>query len=515
MATPQNILTAERQKMLEEKLKVHIQREYDLGEKVIGLLKQKKQLEETLQEQQTAHSKLEGELAEIAAQKNEAEQNFSDAQKSLHEQQRTLKSRSRLIQQDEEQSRGTLEQLHRQIDALREELQSMDSQKQTEQAQLAEKIIRLQRKEQAQQQKLHQLVTHRDEVEKRLAFVVKKYKRLALLQKQQKKQHEQQLESLYQEQIHREARIELLRDEQKVNEEALLKEIETLKEEKAALQAKLGQQDESGAPTTWANDENLLQVIERQNQYIQELKDKAHQRSVMLREENDALRKEMDDLASSQDKVKWENHLLETSLKDLQSDLTEYMNLKQKFDAVQREKENFEKMLQRRLHLFEEQQEAAPVKVARELPAATEIIPAAERPGTFRHWLRRVLPKKRGLFSWMNMGNPRLLNAVLFALAIFLAFWIYQMIPWRYMQIGKPTAARQEQAKRVILDATETPEGTAAQDDAIHAQPTPEADKQATPAASPTPTVKKKAVSTESVNAASSKTPLLGGAGVG
>ena len=509
MATPQNVLTAERQKMLEEKLKVHIQREYDLGEKVIGLLKQKKQLEETLQEQQTAHAKLEGELAEIAAQKNEAEQNFSDAQKSLHEQQRTLKSRSRLIQQDEEQSRGTLEQLHRQIDALREELQSMDSQKQTEQAQLAEKIIRLQRKEQAQQQKLHQLVTHRDEVEKRLAFVVKKYKRLALLQKQQKKQHEQQLESLYQEQIHREARIELLRDEQKVNEEALLKEIETLKEEKAALQAKLGQQDESSAPTTWANDENLLQVIERQNQYIQELKDKAHQRSVMLREENDALRKEMDDLASSQDKVKWENHLLETSLKDLQSDLTEYMNLKQKFDAVQREKENFEKTFQRRLRLFEEQQEAAPVKVARELPAATEIIPAAERPGTFRHWLRR------GLFSWMNMGNPRLLNAVLFALAMFLAFWIYQMIPWRYMQIGKPTAARQEQAKRVILDAPETPESTAAQDDAIHAQPTPEANKQATPAASPTPTVKKKAVSTESVNAASSKTPLLGGAGVG
>ena len=509
MATPQNVLTAERQKMLEEKLKVHIQREYDLGEKVIGLLKQKKQLEETLQEQQTAHAKLEGELAEIAAQKNEAEQNFSDAQKSLHEQQRTLKSRSRLIQQDEEQSRGTLEQLHRQIDALREELQSMDSQKQTEQAQLAEKIIRLQRKEQAQQQKLHQLVTHRDEIEKRLEFVVKKYKRLALLQKQQKKQHEQQLESLYQEQIHREARIELLRDEQKVNEEALLKEIETLKEEKAALQAKLGQQDESGAPTTWANDENLLQVIERQNQYIQELKDKAHQRSVMLREENDALRKEMDDLASSQDKVKWENHLLETSLKDLQSDLTEYMNLKQKFDAVQREKENFEKTFQRRLRLFEEQQEAAPVKVARELPAATEIIPAAERPGTFRHWLRR------GLFSWMNMGNPRLLNAVLFALAMFLAFWIYQMIPWRYMQIGKPTAARQEQAKRVILDAPETPESTAAQDDAIHAQPTPEANKQATPAASPTPTVKKKAVSTESVNAASSKTPLLGGAGVG
>ena len=507
MATPQNVLTAERQKMLEEKLKVHIQREYDLGEKVIGLLKQKKQLEETLQEQQTAHAKLEGELAEIAAQKNEAEQNFSDAQKSLHEQQRTLKSRSRLIQQDEEQSRGTLEQLHRQIDALREELQSMDSQKQTEQAQLAEKIIRLQRKEQAQQQKLHQLVTHRDEVEKRLAFVVKKYKRLALLQKQQKKQHEQQLESLYQEQIHREARIELLRDEQKVNEEALLKEIETLKEEKAALQAKLGQQDESSAPTTWANDENLLQVIERQNQYIQELKDKAHQRSVMLREENDALRKEMDDLASSQDKVKWENHLLETSLKDLQSDLTEYMNLKQKFDAVQREKENFEKMFQRRLHLFEEQQEAAPMKVARELPAATEIIPAAERPGTFRHWLRH------GLFSWLNMGNPRLLNAVMFALAIFLAFWIYQMIPWRYMQIGKPTAARQEQAKRVILDATETPEGAAAQDDAIHTQPTPEANKQATPAASPTPTVKKKAVSTESVNAASSmktqKTPVL------
>ena len=56
MATPQNVLTAERQKMLEEKLKVHIQREYDLGEKVIGLLKQKKQLEETLQEQQTAHA---------------------------------------------------------------------------------------------------------------------------------------------------------------------------------------------------------------------------------------------------------------------------------------------------------------------------------------------------------------------------------------------------------------------------------------------------------------------------
>ncbi len=449
---PQNVQAVERQKRLEEKLKVHIQREYNLGEKVIALLKQKKELEGQLLEQRNAQGHLEQELAEISMAKQDVEQQFLETQTTLQAQQRTLKTRSRMILQDEEHSRETLDELHRQIAELQGELLFLDAQKGEEHTELAERIAALQRKEQVQQQKLRKIVEQRDEVEKRLRLIIKKYNRLAGAYKQEKRTHEQQLEALNQEQIHQEARIELLCDEQKVNEETLQKEIEALREEKSELEAKLQCHEQENPTPAWSHDENLLQVIERQNRYIEELKDKAHQRSTMLRTENDTLRTEMDDLASAQEKVKWENHMLENSLKDLQSDLAEYMSLKHKFDEVQREKEKFEKTFQRRLRLFDEQPAVEHEEVATfRNDEKTEAIQEETESATFfgRLW-QRLFHRKNGFFGWMNMANPRLLNAVLIVIAILLSVSIIQLIPWQYMQIGKREAMRPAQTTQSV-----------------------------------------------------------------
>lgn len=443
--TPQETQAVDRQKRLEEKLKVHIQREYDLGEKVITLLKQKKQLEERLQEQQKAKEQLEQQLADMSTVKEDVEQQFLETKTTLQAQQHTLKTRSRMILQEEEQSREKLGELHRQIAELQGELLFLDAQKGEEQQELAKRIVQLQKKEQVQQQKLRKIVEQRDEVEKRLHLIIKKYNRLAGAYKKEKHAHEQRLEALNQEQINRDARIELLRDEQKLNEETLLKEIEALREEKSELEAKLQRHEQENPTPGWSHDENLLQVIERQNRYIQELKDKAHQRSTMLRTENETLRAEMEDLASTQEKVKWENQMLENSLKDLQSDLAEYMSLKHKFDAVQREKEKFEKTFQRRLQLFDEQptenlQQVVMFRSDEKTEAIhEEMPPKASFFSRIWHW---IFYGRKSLFGWLNMANPRLLNVVLIVVAVLLIFSILQLIPWQYMRIGKRETVR-------------------------------------------------------------------------
>ena len=484
--TPQNTQAIDRQKRLEEKLKVHIQREYDLGEKVISLLKQKKQLEERLHEQQQAQGQLEQQLAELSTVKQDVEQQFLETQTTLHAQQRTLKTRSRMILKEEEHSREQLDALHRQIAELQGELLALGTQKGEEQEELGKRIAQLQRKEQAQQQKLRKIVEQRDEVEKRLHLIIKKYNRLAGAYKQEKKAHEEQLDALNQEQINREARIELLRDEQKLNEETLLKEIEALREEKSELEAKLQQQEQENPTPAWAHDENLLQVIERQNRYIQELKDNAHQRSTMLRAENDTLRVEMEELASAQEKVKWENQMLENSLKDLQSDLAEYMSLKQKFDEVQRKKEKFEKTFQRRLRLFEEQPDAERDEIATfQSDEKTEVIHEDAPPTTtfFGRIWQRLFHGRHSCFSWMNMANPKLLNVVLIVIAILLMLSIVRLIPWEYMHIGKQTTRSAETDQSLNQEMAEMPEAL----DAATPQPPNDASAKvrAKPAAAP------------------------------
>ncbi len=48
-------------------------------------------------------------------------------------------------------------------------------------------------------------------------------------------------------------------------------------------------------------------------------------------------------MLDSQEKMKWENQMLETSLKGLQTDLAEYMQLQKRFEEVQREKKHSKK----------------------------------------------------------------------------------------------------------------------------------------------------------------------------
>ena len=508
--TPQDTQAIDRQKRLEEKLKVHIQREYDLGEKVISLLKQKKQLEERLHEQQQAQGQLEQQLAELSTVKQDVEQQFLETQTTLHAQQRTLKTRSRMILKEEEHSREQLDALHRQIAELQGELLALDAQKSEEQEELGKRIAQLQRKEQAQQQKLRKIVEQRDEVEKRLRLIIKKYNRLAGAYKQEKKAHEEQLDALNQEQINREARIELLRDEQKLNEETLLKEIEALREEKSELEAKLQQQEQENPTPAWAHDENLLQVIERQNRYIQELKDKAHQRSTMLRAENDTLRVEMEELASAQEKVTWENQMLENSLKDLQSDLAEYMSLKQKFDEVQRKKETFEKTFQRRLRLFEEQPEAERDESATfQSDEKTEVIHEDAPPTTtfFGRIWQRLFHGKHSFFSWMNMANPRLLNVVLIVIALLLILSIVRLIPWEYMHIGKQAARPAETTQSLSETPDDASAKVRAKPEAASPQKVTRIEPVLTPSLAKTPTPKLMASPTAKPTPAAAKTP--------
>jgi len=444
MHTSQDPQDYQREKMLKEKLKTHIQREFNLGEKVISLLKQKKQLEESLQDQRNAQTALEKELEKINKGKKSIEQKFLQAQQELQEKQQKLKTRSRIIIEDEENSRETLEQLRQKIGVLQGQLDVVDAKKVEEKKRLIRNIQKLRQKEKLQSQKLQKISHQRDTVESRLHSAVKKYKHLATVYHRDKKQHEQQLETLYQEQFNREARIELLRDEKHINEENLLKEIESLKQAKTELEGKLEHLQQQASPDSWAVDSDLLQVIEKQNQYIQELKEKARKRSAILKEENETLRKEMETIADTQEKVKWENQMLESSLKDLQADLAEYLQLRDKFEAVQQEKENFEKLFQRRLQFLEHYEEEGQTsqssqsdsteRIVEEQTDRDESFQNGEDLGDQKSFLKKIFPKKHRLMGWLSMSKPKLLTAFLVLLMVALSIQIYRLIPWRYLR---------------------------------------------------------------------------------
>ena len=462
MHNPQDSQDIQKQKILEKKLKTHIQREFSLGEKVISLLKQKKQLEESLVEQQEAQTKLENDLEVMLKSKKTVERKFLQTQKTLQEKQHKLKTRSRIIIEDEENSRETLERLHQKIEILQGQLNTVDTQKIEEKKRLIQNLQKLRQKEKFQRQKLQKIVEQRDTTEKRLRSVVKKYKQLSRKYHHGKNQHEQQLETLYKEQINREARIELLRDEKHINEENLLKEIESLKQAKAELEEKLKQVEKQDSSTSWAFDSDLVQVIEKQNQYIQELKEKARKRSTILKTENETLRKEMESMLNDQEKAKWENQMLESSLKGLQTDLAEYMQLKNKFEEVQKEKEDFEKLFQRRLQFFDDRDsETHPTQVISAESPSEELIKQKEgtqelqktrREKTDKHFFKRLFPTKNRLMEWLNISKPRLLNAFLVILVIAIAIAIYHLIPWRYMWPMK--VSRTQEA---ILEPLELP----------------------------------------------------------
>ena len=133
--------------VLEEKLKLHIQREFDLGEKVISLLRQKKALETNLQEQLNTKGALETKLQEAVASKHALEQEYSQIQKDLRTQQKTLRQRSRRFSVTEEDSREDLRTLREEIHRLQEQLELLDIQKVEEHAHLSNKIKKLVKKE--------------------------------------------------------------------------------------------------------------------------------------------------------------------------------------------------------------------------------------------------------------------------------------------------------------------------------------------------------------------------------
>ncbi len=442
MKTPHHSQDELKQKALEEKLKTHIQREFTLGEKVISLLKQKKELEGNLREQQQAQLKLEENLQKLGKAKKHVEHKFQQSEKTLQDRQSRLKTRSRIISEDEEHSRETLERLQRTIHGLQTKLKTVDTQKVEERTLLLQKLRKLRQREKLQRQKLEKIVQQRDMIERRLRSVVKKYKQLSHAYHTEKKQHEAQQAQVHEEQISREARIELLRDESQVNEENLLKDIESLKQTKAELEEKLSRVEQKHPGTSWALDADLLQVIEKQNQHIQNLKDKAHQRSTFLRTENDGLREEIEEMSNSQEKVKWENQMLESSLRDLQTDLTEYIQLKNKFEEVQKEKEDFEMLFQRRLRFFEDREsggengEQIPEGRAETQEAAAEtssqLLEAShEAPRLF---FKRLIPTKSRLIGWLNVSKPKLLLVVLMLIVVVLSVQVYRLIPWRYLR---------------------------------------------------------------------------------
>ncbi len=463
MHTPQD---AQRQKMLEEKLKTHIQREFNLGEKVIALLKQKTELESSLREHQDAQGKLEKELELMVQSKEDVEEKFLLAQTELQERRNKLRTRTRIIVEDEEQSRTTLKQLQQKIRALQTRLNAADVQKIEEKKHLVLHLQKLRKKEALQRQKLREISQQRDSTEKRLRAVVKKYKQLASIHHHEKKQHEELLESLYKEQINREARIELLRDEKQINEEDLLKEVQSLKHAKTELEDKLKHLEQQAPSSSWELDADLLQVIEKQNQHIQELQDNAHKRSTMLRAENETLRQEMEEMLNSQEKAKWENRMLETSLKDLQKNLAEYIQLKNKFEEVQEEKERFEQLFQRRLQFIEqhtaEQQPAQEMLVDADVHDLQEKQESPEEPlwktppqkprqepqKSSPSFLKRWFSRNSRVMEWLHMTKPKIMAAFLVIVVVALSTEIYRQIPWRSMR----SLAVSEPKKAVVLN---------------------------------------------------------------
>ena len=449
-----------RQRVLEEKLKSHIQREFHLGEKVIALLKQKKELEQHLQEQQQAQKTLKQNLETVLQSKSQLEQQFVQTQQNLQQQRHSLQRRTQMIVASEEDSRGTLDQLQQKIQQLEQQLQTVDRQRVAERNQLIRKVRFLRKKEQQQQQKLQDIAQQRDFIETQLQELVQEYERFSKTHLQERYQYEQKIAFLTQEQQLQETQISSLEGEQQGNDEDLHQELDALRMSKAELERQVAQMKQQQNGQAREMDADLLQVIEKQAQFIEELKTQAHQRSTLLRTENETLREEIAIMTTSQQQTQWENTMLESSLKDLQSDLAQYIHVKQKFDDVQREKAAFEEKFQRRLQFLDHP--ATAPQAAGQIAAAeaeTEAMfprliheEAGEPETDFASWRHsdETFGERVGSF-WVKMTEPRIMNVILIGIALLLAFEIAQLIPWRYIFLSAQSVSQPVQPPRRSL----------------------------------------------------------------
>lgn len=373
--TPQQPQEPNKRQVLEDKLKLHITREFNLGEKVITLLKQNKELETGLQQQLTAKAELEQRLQEMETSKQKLEQQFRQTQQDLRKQQKTLRRRSRRIVETEEGSREDLHTLRLKIGHLKAQLDLLDTQKVEEHVQLTNTIKELTEKESLLKQELQKIAYQKEVVEEDLQHAVQKLHSFSKTHSDQHKQYEKQIESLHHERAALETRIGQLMKDKQQNERVLEQEIASLKMSNAQLEQKVASLSQQQIETPPDFDANLLQVIEKQDHFIRELKDRAHQRSAMLRAENELLRKEFENMATSQKQILEEKETLESSLQGLQSDLAEYIHLQNKVDEVQREKAHFEATFRKKLGLVD----ASPPEPAREDRGAAQAAPAEAR----------------------------------------------------------------------------------------------------------------------------------------
>ena len=433
----------DQQQLLEERLKVHIKREFDLGEKVISLLKQKKTLETNLQEQLTTKEALEQKLEAILASKRAIEQKFSQIQRELREQQKALRRRSRRIIETEEGSREDLKLLREEIHQLKEQLEILDIQKVEEHVQLSNKIQELCDQESHLKQELQKISYQKEVVEEELNHTVEKFQELSGAHEREKTQYEQQIEVFQRKQSHLEIRIAHLLDEQKRNEHKLQQEIDTLKLSKAELEEKVEHLQHQPPEIVEQPDPELWQIIAQKEQSLRDLKEKAHQRSTRLRAENENLKKEVKSMLSAQEKITWENQMLESSLKGLQHDLAEYIQLKRKFEEAQKEKSHFEESFYQKIKFFEARGEETGIPQAssqmnqapkeHDGPTQKVRLEPDKHPGNTVNPGQSGKNKKHGAFrkSW-NKSYPKVLISAGMLIAIMiLGIGIYSQFPSR------------------------------------------------------------------------------------
>lgn len=466
----QNSQKPTRSRMLEEKLKTHVQREFTLGEKVIALLKEKQQLEADLQEQLTARHTLEKNLEDTVQSKEVYERKFTEAQKALKEQRELLRHRSQRIVESEESSQEQLNLLQLKIRVMEEQMDALDKQKVEEHVRLSRDMQELRQKEQQRQQELQQLAQQKELVEHQLRETMRKFRRLSSAHHGDQQQYEQRIQTLLGTQIESEAQIKQLQEEQRRNEHKLRQEIESLKISNAQLEEQLkrlnSEKAQVGSTKQLTNlrqdiDADLLKVIEKQDHFIRDLKDKAHQRSTLLRSENEVLRQEMEKISSAQEKFKWENQMLETTLKGLQQDLVEYLQLKNTFEEVQKEKERFETIFQRKLQIFEHRvenrkmpteqsadthhREKVRISVHEPVTASNEDQGSEEKPDKKKSsFLQNLFSRKR--------TRTTLVNVISLLFVVVLAVVVYKLFPWEYVRMAAPTpvkSAASETPKRV------------------------------------------------------------------
>jgi hypothetical protein len=353
--TSQGTKQQKTERVLEEKLKVHIQREFDLGEKVISLLKQRKVLETHLQEQLNTKEELEHKLEEAVNSRQNLEQKYSQMQREMRAQQKALRQRSRRFVQTEEGSREDLKVLREEIHRLRDQLEILDIQKVEEHVRLSNQIESLCEQERQLKQELQITSYQKELAEEELDSTAENFQKMAASHEQEKLQHEQEIERLQRKQAQLEIQTAHILDEQQRNERTLQREIETLRLSKAELEEKVKQlkQQQPDSDQVEVHSE-ILQLIEEKEQAIRNVQEQAHQRSAMLRAENETLQQKVENILSSQEKISWENKMLESSLKSLQHDLAEYLLVKTKFEEARHEKEDFEHAFYQKIKFLED-----------------------------------------------------------------------------------------------------------------------------------------------------------------